>query len=322
MLAESLIALVGFISLRAMPVGAAEMPAVNALPVARYAAPNVQPPLKRGTESLGVETTARSAAILDVKSGAFLVEKDANSAYPIASLTKLMTAMVLLDSKTNLQEEVTMDPADLPKEEGKSVFLPTERLTKRDLLRALLVGSVNSAGNAIARSWPEGEEAFIKAMNQKARTLGLRSAVYYDPTGLDARNQASARDVAIILRTALAYPEVRDITKLERVEIKGRSNNRTYVVKNTNLLLDSFLNKPPYRVIAAKTGSLPEAGYCLAQVTRNAEGNEIVAVVLGSDNHFARFQDAKVLTYWTFKNYEWPRSGMNAALAPLEEERP
>lgn len=310
MFAESLIALVGILSVQAAKASPAPM-VLNELPTARYVA--VAPgggPMRKNPDSLGAEITAKAGAVLDVTSGRFLYEKDANAAYPIASLTKLMTVMTFLDSRPDLNEEVTMISGD-DTGEGASVFLPDERLSKRELVRCALVGSVNASAAALARSTGD-RDAFVRAMNAKARALGMTHATFIEPTGLDPRNQASAKDVALALRAALSYPDIRDYTEQDKFDLKGRATGHVYHITTTNLLLNSFLNKSPYRIVAGKTGSLPEAGYCLAQATRNDAGKEIIAVVLGSENHFSRFQDAKSLTWWTFQNYEWPK----VALAP------
>ncbi len=305
MFAESLITLVGLLS---MQTGTETLQPtfLNALPLANPATSTQAAPVKKNVESVGVDVTARAAAILDVQSGQFLYLKDSNSPYPIASLTKLVTAMVFLDAHPDFDKEVTFT-ADDETMESRSPFLPGETLSEREWFESLLVGSVNAAGNVLARI--DGDrEAYLKAMNNKARELGMEHAIFYDPTGLDRRNKASAKDVALALRAALSYPQIRDITKLEKVQFKGGLNGKSYLIKSTNLLLGSFLNKAPYKIIAGKTGSLPEAGFCMAQATQDQKGNEVIAVVLGSDNHFARFQDAKALTFWAFRNYDWLRS--------------
>ena len=312
MLAESFITLTALLSVSAPtyqdPRDA--VAAMNALPVAKYVAATPIGPIKMRAESVGVDITARAAVVLDVASGESLYEKDEQTSYPIASLTKLMTAMTFLDTKPNLSEQVTVLNEDDPRE-GRAVFPTGERFTKGELLQALLVGSVNTAGNVLART-SGGQEKFVARMNEKAHQLHLRRATFVELTGLDARNQATAHDVALILRAALSYPEIREITEHTSVTLPGRVSGRPYVIDSTNLLLGSFLNKAPYRIVAAKTGSLPEAGFCLAQVTRR-DGNEVITVVLGSANHFVRFQDAKSLTYWAFQTYAWPASTVQAA---------
>jgi len=315
MLAESLITLVGLMSFQAIQDAPSPAFSFHQLPVAKYVAPVVVPPIKKNADAYGMEVTAKAAVVIDVASGEPLFRKNADMVYPVASLTKLLTAMTFLDTKPNLQEEVEILPEDDP-HEGKSVFAIHERLSKQDVLRSLLVGSVNASANALARS-TGSREAFIRAMNEKARALGMTRATFTDPVGLGADNQASAEEIALALRAALSYPEIREASAREEIEIKGRVNGRMYQVKTTNLLLKSFLNKDPYHVVAGKTGSLPEAGFCLAQATRDEAGHEVIAVVLGSENHFVRFQDAKALTAWAFMNFEWPKK--TAYLAHLAQ---
>lgn len=315
MYAESLVALVGLLSLNAVDTHATSILRLNELPVARLAPVIISAPVKKNLDSQGVEITARSAVVLDAASGAVLFDKDMEAAYPIASLTKLVTAMTFLDRKSDLAMPIVMQESD-EAEDGKTILPSGETFATHDVLRALLVGSVNAAGNALARSTGD-TTAFIRAMNQKARALGMRHSTFTDPTGLDARNRASARDVAMALRAALEYPEIRDITEHENVDVKN-SQGKSYHIKSTNLLLQSYLNKPPYRIVAAKTGSLQEAGYCLAQTTRQASGGDVIAVVLGSENHFVRFQDVKALTAWAFANFEWPKSATSSAALRLK----
>lgn len=260
------------------------------------------PPKKKRVESLGIVTTGRSAFVADIRTGGVLFSKNSHDVMPIASLTKLMTAIVIMDSGVNLDESIMFIKEDFSGE-GKAMFVSGETMTRRDALRALLAGSVNSAGNALART-SKGMEPFVAAMNEKARALNLASPVFVDPTGVNPENRASAADVAALLSTAMSYPELRKIASMQEVTISGGSGN-VYKIDSTNLLLPTFLNRSPYKIIGAKTGSLPEAGYCMAQITRNAEGHEIVTVTLASSNHFTRYQDIKGLTAWAFDTFEW-----------------
>lgn len=305
MFAESFVAMIGLASAQVVNGSALPRPVgLNQLPTAKYIDNSVAlAPIKKDPANAGVQTTAKAAIIIDAQSGKTLYEMDAEQSYSIASLTKLMTAMVFLDSRPNLDEEVMMLPTDDP--EGKSTFAANERLTKRDLLRALLIASSNEAAVALARSTGDKAE-FIKKMNEKASELGLHQAHFTDPSGYEPTNHASVKDVALMLRNSLNYPDVLAIANQPKVTIKGKASGRSYSFNTTNLLLTSFLNKAPFKIVAGKTGTLPEAGFCLAQVTKDQEGNQVVAVVLGSETHFSRFQDVKSLTYWAFQSYKWP----------------
>lgn len=283
---------------------------LNGLPVAKYVAVTNEAPLKKNQATLGIDVDARAAVVMDAASGQMLYEKDSHVAYPIASLSKLITAMVFLDGKPDFETKITFTPAD-DASEGKTVIPTGEVMTKREVLQALLIGSVNEAANALART-SGGRETFVAAMNRKARSIGMEHAIFFDPSGLDARNKASARDIALALRAALSYPELRETTETSSVTIASRTSNRKYKIQTTNLLLASDLNRAPYHIVAAKTGTLPEAGFCMAQATKDQNGHEVIAVILGGSSHFSRFQDVKALTYWTFQNFEW--SGRQARI--------
>ncbi len=307
MFAESFVTLGALLALQAplardLPTAIA---AVDALPAARYVAPAAPVPKKTEVERLGIDVSAESACVIDVATGRILFEKDANKPHPIASLTKLMTAMTLLDDRPDMKEMLTVLPGDDPRE-GKTVLPIGGRFTREELFDSLLIGSVNIAGNTLARSSEGGMEGFVKRMNEKAKELHLLQATFVEPTGLEPANQASARDVATILRMALSYPEIRETTERSALTLPNRATGKPIEISSTNLLLGSFLNKNPYRIVAAKTGSLPEAGFCLAQATRKEGAGEVISVVLGSNNYFARFQDAKALTFWAFDAYRWP----------------
>ncbi len=261
-------------------------------------------PQKRRLASIGIETSSRSAFVADIGTGKVLYSKNPYEVMPIASLTKLMTAMVLLDAKMNMDQMIVFADEDLDTE-SKAIFKPGEAITRRDALRAMLVGSVNAAAHLLART-SLGNQEFVKAMNEKAKALRLASPVFVEPTGLDPKDRSNAADVAAMLGTALSYPDIRAFASLPSVSIKTQEG-KIREIKSTNLLLGSYLNKKPYQIVAAKTGSLPEAGFCMAQVTRNPQGHEIVVASLDSSDHFTRYQDVKALTAWTFDSYQWDR---------------
>ena len=267
-------------------------------------AQHVSEPVKRDPEDVGIKTNAKADFVADLATGKVLYAKDPNTAYPIASLSKLVTAMTYLDLHPDLNRLITFTDADFPPGDP-SPFKPGDILTSHDVLQAMLVGSVNSAAYALART-SIGEQNFVEAMNEKTENLGLWTPMFFEPSGLDPNNEASAADIAAILSFASGYPEIRAADALTTLDLTTLDPAKREVkIDSTNLLLDSFLNKKPYAVVAAKTGTLPQAGYCLAQITKNDNGHEVVAVELGSDTHFDRFQDIKALTSWSFDAYEW-----------------
>lgn len=261
------------------------------------------PPVKKNYKNIGPKTTGKSVFVADVASGGVLFGRAQHDVLPIASLTKLMTALVVLESETDLEGNLTFSDFDFDRQ-SKSVFLSGDVISKKDAMRALLIGSVNSSASALAGSTGLSRQEFVARMNQKAKDLNLPTLYFVEPTGLDSGNRGSAADVAALITLVLQREEIRDILDDSSAEIKT-TDGRQYTIKSTNLLLPTYLNKTPYKIIGAKTGSLPEAGFCMAQVTRNADGNEVVAVLLGSDNHFSRYNDIKALTGWAFESFTW-----------------
>lgn len=303
MFAETIIALFSILSLQAISAPVEPSTQLRSLPVAKYVAPVYAAPVKKNQSSFGVDVTASSAVVMDVRSGHVLFEKNPDQAMPVASLTKLVTAMTLLDMEPELDAFIDMSPVDKGRI-GTTYVELDDRFTTRELIELMLIGSSNEAAHALARAY--GGEEFITAMNKKAVDIGMKTARFYDSSGLNPNNKASAKDIALAMRAVLQYQVIQDITKQSKADVVGRRSGRAYSLDTTNLLLSSQLNQAPYEIVAAKTGSLPEAGFCFAQTTRNDSGDEIIAVVLHSDTHFARFQDVKALTYWTFENFLWP----------------
>jgi len=263
----------------------------------------VRTPRRKDPDNLGVVVTGNSAFVADVASGGVLFAKAPHDVHSIASLTKLMTALVLLDTDKGLDGELTFQASDFDNQ-SKPVFAVGDTVTRREAFTALLVGSVNASGEALVRTSGLSREQFILRMNQKAKDLHLPSFTFVDVTGLETGNRGNAADVAALTTIALRQDEIRKAANLPEVVVTPRGG-KPLGIKSTNLLLDSFLYKNPYKIIGAKTGSLPDAGYNLAQVTRDAKGHEVVAVLLDSDNHFSRYRDVKIMTAWAFDSFEW-----------------
>lgn len=299
MSAELFVFMAGTVALKAL--AAPQSIAVNHLPTAKYVSGAAPAPTKRDNASLGIVVSAKASVLMDVDSGAWLYEKDADEPQTLASLTKVVAAMTYLDMKPDLSKPFSLSTAD----QGIShTIVPLdETFSVRDALQAMLVGSANEVANAISRT-QGGKAAFVAAMNKKAKSLGMEHSVFYDASGEDARNKGSARDIALMLKAAMNYPVIADADSKSEVVVQGLK--KAYKVKSTNLLVTSDLNKTPYKIITAKTGTLPEAGYCFAQATRDANGHTVIAVILGGETHYSRFQDVKGLTYWAFRNYVWP----------------
>ena len=263
----------------------------------------LRPPRKRDAQSLGIVTSAKSAIVVDKGSGAILFEKNADEVRPIGSLTKLLSAAVFLEMGLDLDAPAAIAQEDL-RQGGRDHLYVDDEVRVRDLLEASLVGSDNPATVALMRLSGLSSEAFVERMNTLAKTFGMERSRFIEPTGLDQRNVSTARELALLLRSALEVPEIREITTKATTEFA--STNRSYVIPTTNLLLGSYLNAPPFSIAGGKTGFLPSAGYCLAIEVDDGNGHVVFTVILGSDSIHARFQEAKGLTQWAFDTYVWP----------------
>jgi serine-type D-Ala-D-Ala endopeptidase (penicillin-binding protein 7) len=233
-----------------------------------------------------------AAVVQDQASGAVLFEKNSGAVLPIASITKLMTAMVVLDSKLNLQEVITIGYEDVDTLRGSHSRLAVgTRLTREDMLRLALMSSENRASFSLSRHYPGGNRAFIQAMNQKARSLGLTDTRFFDPTGLNAGNVSSGRDLAKMVATASSYPLIREFSTTTEyaVEVNGRSRS----FHNTNALVSS----PDWQIGVSKTGYISEAGRCLVMQAWLNE-KPMIIVLLDSLGKSTRLADAKRIKRW------------------------
>jgi D-alanyl-D-alanine carboxypeptidase/D-alanyl-D-alanine endopeptidase (penicillin-binding protein 7) len=232
------------------------------------------------------------ALVLDEDTGQVLLEKDAGTPAPIASMTKLMTAMVVLDAHLPREEKVRIDKADLDTLKfTKSGVAVGSVLTREDLVTLALMSSDNHAAAALARSYPGGRDAFLQAVDLKIRALGLENTVLEEPTGLSPNNHASARDMAKILKAASAYPEIAVATsqRRDRLTVNGRER----VFRNTNGLVGA----PGWSVLASKTGFTNEAGRCVSMRLEEA-GRKVLVVLMGAVDTSKRTLDALNIHRW------------------------
>ncbi len=269
---------------------------------AQRASPVKSPSKKPGSEPLKI--ASRSAYALDRNSGTVIYEKDASRRYPIASITKLMTALTFLDYRIDWEKEYTIEKSD--RREGGRIFLyEGEQAKVKDLFYASLVGSGNSETIALVRSSGADERGFVERMNAKAAMLGLGNTVFKDPIGLDAANQSTAREVARIAQAALGRPEIARATLTGSYSFTT-GGGRKVVVATTDRLLDS-LKGSGLRLLGGKTGYIDEAGYCFVGrfSSDSLKDEEIVSVVLGAPDIRARFAESSAIARWGFENYEW-----------------
>lgn len=255
-------------------------------------------PRKVDKYNLGIETTAKSAIVVDAKNGYVLFQKEVERKQPIASLTKLMTALVFLDHNPGWGKEIIISKEDENKEVGHVYVYRGESVKVKDLFYLSLIGSDNRAAKALARSTGLSSEEFVKEMNKKAYFLGLKNTSFAGPTGLNTNNISTAFEISKLAYHAFNVEEIREAVASKNYTLKVGGKVRN--VKNTNKLLDSFLD-----IKAGKTGYIDEAGYCLAVESVGKNGEKLIAVVLGSSTINKRFQETKGLINWAFDNYKW-----------------
>ena len=208
---------------------------------------------------------------------------------PIASLTKLVTAMVALDFGVDLDKEMTILPEEY-RIGGRLVLAPEERVTMRDLLHASLMGSANNATLAFVRGVGVDETEFVRAMNRKAIALGLEQTEFVEVTGLDFNNISTAYEVAKIAEAAWRdYPIIAEITSKTKYQHTVGGSGREHTIVNTNNLMVDY----GYELAGSKTGYLYEAGFCLA--VRKAADHNLIAIVLGAPSEWDSMSDARTL---------------------------
>jgi D-alanyl-D-alanine endopeptidase (penicillin-binding protein 7) len=233
-----------------------------------------------------------SALVIGGEGGELFYEKNANVVVPIASITKVMTAMVVLDSLPNLQAPITISDEDVDYLRGSRSRLGVgAEITRETALLLALMSSENRAANALGRHYPGGLQAFVAAMNRKALSLGMKDTRFEDPTGLNSNNVSTAHDLARMVAAAHRYPLIREFstTPGARVEVKGRDLD----FHNTNQLVSS----PTWAIGLSKTGYIREAGKCLVMQAQVAD-KPVVIVLLDSAGKQTRIGDANRIKRW------------------------
>ena len=232
------------------------------------------------------------ALVIDQDTHEVLLRKNDQAVLPIASLTKLMTGLVISDANLSHSEMITITQEDVDTEKGSSSRLAVgSALSRGDLLHLALMSSENRAAHALGRTYPGGSKVFVKAMNDRARSLGMASTHYVEPTGLSSRNQSSAADLAVLVGAAYNVPMMREFSTSPGGEVTvGR---RTLQYNTTNRLVKS----PNWDIGLQKTGYISEAGQCLVMQTKVA-GRKLIIVFLDSAGKLSRIADAERVRRW------------------------
>ena len=235
-----------------------------------------------------------SALVMDINTGKTLYQKNPAQVRPIASLTKLMTSLVVLDARQNLNQTLTIDQNDRDniKHTYSRVRFGT-KVSRRDALHLALMSSENRMASALARHYPGGRSAFIRAMNNKARQLGMRNSRFYDSTGLSTRNVSTARDLAKLITAAQRQPLIRQFTQDTNKEMRFSTPAYSLMFNNTNPLVKN----PDWDVRLSKTGYTDEAGRCLLMRAK-PDRQELAIVLLNSVGKRTPIGDANRIRKW------------------------
>ncbi|HEX3382624.1 MAG TPA: D-alanyl-D-alanine endopeptidase [Paraburkholderia sp.] len=241
------------------------------------------------------------AYVIDQNSGESLFDKNSRAVVPIASISKLMTAMVVLDSKEPMtdQIEVTDEDRDYEKNTGSRLSVGSV-LSREDMLHIALMASENRAAAALSRYYPGGRPAFLAAMNAKARQLGMNDTHFENPTGLTSMNVSSARDLVKMVNAAYQYPLIRKFSTDHSYEVY--TGKRTLAYNSTNALV----RNPTWDIGLQKTGFINEAGECLV-MQATIHGRPMIIVLLDSSGKYSRFADASRLRTWLDNGGDQPR---------------
>jgi D-alanyl-D-alanine endopeptidase (penicillin-binding protein 7) len=232
------------------------------------------------------------ALVIDQDTHEVLLSKNDHAVLPIASLTKLMTGLLIMQARLSMDEHITITQDDVDTEKGsRSRLMVGTTLTRREMLHLALMSSENRAAHALGRTYPGGLAVFVNQMNAKARALGMMDTRFVEPTGLSSNNQSSARDLAVLVNVAHSDPILREFSTSPGYEVAVGS--RTLQYNNTNRLVKS----PSWDIGLQKTGYISEAGRCLVMQTQ-ISGRKLIMVFLDSAGKFSRLGDAERVRNW------------------------
>lgn len=241
-----------------------------------------------------LQLASANALVFDAATGQPIYAKAAHEVTPIASLTKLMTAMVTLDGGQPLDDPVEVDINDIDFLKGSSSRLRLgTTLPRREMLRLALMSSENRAASSVARHYPGGMDAFVAAMNAKAVSLGMKRTNFADPTGLSPRNVSTAHDLALMVRAAADYPLIREYSTTPSAYVEVDPAGRIVGFNNSNRLVASS----DWEILLQKTGYIREAGRCLVMMA-NIASKPVVIVLLDSIGKYTRLGDAERVKHW------------------------
>lgn len=242
--------------------------------------------------------SSHHAIVVDASNGRPLMTKDSGATVPIASITKLMTAMVVLDAKLPMDDTltVTSDDVDTLKHSYSRVRVGTQH-SRYEMLRMALMSSENRAASALSRHYPGGRKAFVKAMQAKATKLGMSNTHFSDPTGLSPQNISTAEDLVKMVTAANNYQTIRNFTTTQKNQVRFTKPNYSLGFNNTNALV----RNKKWDINVSKTGYTNEAGRCLVMMA-NVARRQVVMVLLDADGKYSPVGDANRIKAWLERN--------------------
>jgi D-alanyl-D-alanine endopeptidase (penicillin-binding protein 7) len=270
-----------------------------AKPVARRAAAHAVPARPSFGEASGLHATddpldlkSSVALVIDQDTDQVLFSKNPGAVLPIASITKLMTAVVVSEANLPMDEMLSISQDDVDTEKGsRSRLMVGTQLTRGDMMHLALMASENRAAHALGRHYPGGLSAFVEAMNAKAQQLGMAGTHYVEPTGLSSKNQSSANDLSLLVKAAYEFPNIRELSTSREAQVAvGR---RQVQFHSTN----GLVRNPSWDIGLQKTGYISEAGRCLVMQAQLA-GRRLIMVLLDSAGKYSRIGDAERIRKW------------------------
>ncbi len=235
-----------------------------------------------------------AALVLDERDNIALYERHADRPRPIASITKLMSAMVILDADLPMDETITITREDRDKiRRSRSRLRYGTQLSRADMLLMALAASENRAANALARTYPGGTKAFIKAMNAKSKELGLVKTRFMDPAGLHEKNVSTPKELAVWIEAAYQYPLIREMSTTDRSVLFDLKTGRAIAFLNTNRLI----RNDNWDIDLSKTGFISEAGFCLV-MRANVANRPVSIILLNSWGKLSKYGDANRIKTW------------------------
>jgi D-alanyl-D-alanine endopeptidase (penicillin-binding protein 7) len=291
---SSLLALAGVFAMvvASQAVSAQGSPAISASSGEVIARAARKAPAKRGNDlNLPFALKSAVALVVDQDTDEVLLEKNTNTILPIASITKLMTALVTIEADLLMDEEIVVTRDDRTIDRVRSLLRPGVKVTRAQALHLALMSSENHAAQLLGRSYPGGSEQFVEAMNAKAQMLGMHESRFVDPTGLSPENRSTPQDLVRLVKAAYEHPAIRDFSTSNSMAMPF--GKRTVRYGNTNRLVSN----PTWEIGLQKTGYISAAGRCLV-MQAVIQGRRVVIVLLDSAGKYSRIGDAQRIRNW------------------------